>query len=104
VLAITTDNASNNSTLMARLSQTLRDSLDLNAAVPSMALNPKIQQLLHIPTYIPCLAHVIQLSVQSLLKTLKASATNNNLNITWEDSVDIQHGSQSGLPFTLEKV
>jgi hypothetical protein len=42
VLVIIIDNTSNNSTLIARLLQTLRDSLDLNVAVPSIALNLKI--------------------------------------------------------------
>jgi hypothetical protein len=58
-LAITTDNASNNSTFV--------DSLTTTFASESIDFNPKDQ-------WVRCLAHIINLSVQSALASLTAIA------------------------------
>ena len=63
VLAITTDNASNNTILMDNLSKNLRQGIKNLSHVSSRLLDPGIQELCSIPTYIPCLAYIIQLTV-----------------------------------------
>jgi hypothetical protein len=60
VLAITTDNASNNTTLIAIVNDTIH-ALKLNT-------DPAIIQ-------VPCIAHEIQLSLNDLLGKMKASIT-----------------------------
>jgi hypothetical protein len=70
VLAVTTDNASNNKTLIA-------------------AVNDSIKKL-HIETestivQVPCLTHVIQLSLVDLLGKIKASPKNDNAETEWSD-------------------
>ena len=62
ILAVTTDNASNNDTLMRALNQELDKSVE-DVFAPEVAR-------------IPCLAHVIQLSVKALMKELDIDAKN----------------------------
>lgn len=61
VLAITSDNASNNSTLLSNIQDSIQ-SLDLHDDTPIIR--------------VPCLAHVIQLSLKQLLGQMKANPKN----------------------------
>ena len=63
VLAITTDNASNNNTLVSSLQQSLSDTTTV--------------------IRVPCLAHVIQLSLKELLGQMKADPINDTTEIHW---------------------
>jgi hypothetical protein len=65
VYAITTDNASNNQTLVNTLQQSMPDNVNL--------------------IRVPCLAHVIQLSLNSLLRGMKASPQNETTDTTWTE-------------------
>lgn len=71
ILAITTDNASNNNTLLACT----------NDAIQSLELNNR-STIIHVP----CIAHVIQLSLQDLLSQMKARPSNEAPEIEWSDS------------------
>ena len=75
VLSVTTDNASNNNTMVAGV-QEVGQSLGLNE-----------DQLFRIP----CIVHVIQLSLRELLGKVKANPVNDEVESKWEDS---QHRSQ----------
>lgn len=70
VLAITTDNASNNATLIATVNDTIT-ALKLNT-------DSAIIQ-------IPCSAHVIQLSLNDLLGKMKASPKNDTADLEWKE-------------------
>ena len=70
VLAITSDNASNNTTLV----QAVQDSID-SLQLPSSPVVVRI----------PCLAHVIQLSLRELLGSVKADPQNDNIDKTISD-------------------
>jgi hypothetical protein len=65
VFGITTDNASNNKTLVDSLQQALSDDINLIRS--------------------PCLAHVIQLSLNQLLDRLKAVPLNDTTETKWTD-------------------
>jgi hypothetical protein len=65
VFGLTTDNASNNKTLVDSLNQALSDSV--------------------IITQIPCLAHVIQLSLNQLLDRIKAVPLNDLAVTKWTE-------------------
>lgn len=70
VLAITTDNASNNNTLMSSIQESVQAlGLD-NAAI----------------IRIPCMAHIIQLSLHDLLGLMKASPKNETVQTDWSDT------------------
>ena len=71
VLAITTDNASNNKTLMKRTQESL-SALDL----------PDQLSIIRIP----CLAHVIQLSLKKLLGEMKANPKNKDHRRHWPEA------------------
>lgn len=70
VIALTYDNASNNKTLLRSFNEAV-DSLDLQAQLPLVR--------------IPCLAHVIQLSLKDLLCLMKVNPRNDNPNRAWSD-------------------
>jgi hypothetical protein len=92
VLAITTDNASNNNTLIASIQESVQ-SLDIcyGAAI----------------IRIPCIAHVIQLSLKQLLGYMKANPQNETTEMVWseEHSRAIRtKASKQGIANTLNKV
>jgi hypothetical protein len=92
VLAITTDNASNNNTLVECLQESLQ-SLEL----PSQTMIVRV----------PCLAHVIQLSLKELLSFIKANPKNNTTIQEWTDTqAQFLHTAkqQRGIDYTLAKV
>jgi RNase P/RNase MRP subunit p29 len=70
VLAVTTDNASNNTTLMAVVNDTVQAlKLSTDSAI--------IQ--------VPCIAHVIQISLNDLLGKIKASPKNDIAELVWNE-------------------
>lgn len=73
VLAITTDNASNNNTLVASI-QEMVQSLDLGDDTAIIRVS--------------CIAHVIQLSLKQLLGQMKAEPKNNTTQVEWTESQD----------------
>jgi hypothetical protein len=92
VLAITADNASNNNTLMSCVQE----------AIQSMELNHNMTII-----RIPCIAHVIQLSLKQLLGQMKANPKNKAAEIEWsEDQVQSLHIRQEekDIVDTLNKV
>jgi hypothetical protein len=86
ILAITTDNASNNRTLTRELQQALA------------AGNFKAQG-----GHISCFAHIIQLSLKELLGRIRIEATN-EVEKTWKDDSLIQIEDADGIGRTLAKV
>ena len=69
ILSITTDNASNNNTMMTCIQETIQ-SYDLS--------NTSVFR-------IPCIAHVIQLSLKQLLGKIKANPVNKEAESEWSD-------------------
>lgn len=87
VFGLTTDNASNNKTLAASLQQALSDGV--------------------IITRIPCLAHVIQLSLNRLLARIKAVPSNESAETMWSESqsrLARENAQQCQISSTLNKV
>jgi hypothetical protein len=73
VLAITADNASNNNTLMENIRKSL-ESLELPNQTPIIR--------------IPCMAHVIQLSLKALLGAMEADPQNDEEETEWNENED----------------
>ncbi|KAJ5267276.1 hypothetical protein N7478_010084 [Penicillium angulare] len=71
VLSVTTDNATNNNTLMTGVQDTLQ-------AQCSRRSDPLIFR-------VPCIVHVIQLSLTELLGKLKAAPSNKQIDLEWSD-------------------
>jgi hypothetical protein len=88
VLAVTTDNASNNTTLIESIQDSLQ-SLKLPNQTPIIR--------------IPCIAHVIQLSLRQLLGEMEANPKNETTEIEWTE-VDDQVTQQREIVNTLNKV
>ncbi|QKX61420.1 uncharacterized protein TRUGW13939_08568 [Talaromyces rugulosus] len=87
VFGLTTDNASNNKALAASLQQALSDGV--------------------IITRIPCLAHVIQLSLNQLLVRIKAVPSNESAETKWTESQSRlvqENAKQCQISSTLNKV
>lgn len=84
VQAITTDNASNNSTAMDYLRSFVRGT----------------GRTYHIP----CLAHVLQLSLGAMLAVLKASPANENEEDVWDDELVGSVRDETGFTKVIEKV
>jgi len=92
VLAVTTDNASNNSTLIS----SLQDSLQ-SQGLRSDTLIIRV----------PCLAHVIQLSLKQLLGQMKADPVNENIDTVWSEEhtkIARQTATEYSMANTLKKV
>lgn len=70
VLAVTTDNASNNTTMMSSIQESLQ-SLELNNGSTIVR--------------VPCIAHIIQLSLNDLLGKIRAIPKNESAEIDWSD-------------------
>ena len=69
VLSITTDNASNNNTMMTSIQETIQSYGLSNTSI----------------FRIPCIAHVIQLSLKQLLGKIKANPVNKEAESEWSD-------------------
>jgi hypothetical protein len=91
VLAITTDNASNNDTLVGSM-RTSMQALDLPNHIPIVR--------------IPCLAHVIQLSLKDLLAMMKLNPKNDSIDRQWsvEQDASLKHLQKRDIIYTLTKV
>ena len=92
VLAVTTDNASNNNTLIESIQQSIQ-SLELPNQTPIVR--------------IPCLAHVIQLSLRDLLGLMRVDPKNDTTDRQWSEdySQSLQKNQrQQGIIYTLSKV
>ncbi|EED14179.1 hypothetical protein TSTA_103980 [Talaromyces stipitatus ATCC 10500] len=92
VLAITTDNASNNNTMISSIQESIQ-SLELNN-------NSNIIR-------VPCIAHVIQLSLKDLLGQMKANPKNEMVEMQWsEDRIGPIHATNQRrmIVDTLNKV
>jgi hypothetical protein len=93
VLAVTTDNASNNKTLVDSLHHSIEA---LNLPDSTRAVR------------IPCLAHVIQLSLKDLLGLMKANPNNDTTDTVWSEeenkSALEKARSEKGIIYTLAKV
>jgi hypothetical protein len=87
VLAITTDNASNNNTLMSSIQESIQ-SLELDHDTTMIR--------------IPCIAHVIQLSLNQLLGQMKANPKNETIEMEWTEANDQE--TQKDIVNTLNKV
>jgi hypothetical protein len=87
----TTDNASNNNTLIESLRKYLESLEQADKAVV---------------VRIPCLAHVIHLYLKELLGLVKANPKNDNPDQVWSDAqtrlLGIEH--HQGIVYTLKKV
>jgi hypothetical protein len=70
VLSITTDNASNNNTMMTSIQETVQLLGLSNASI----------------FRVPCIAHVIQLSLNQLLGKMKAKPANKEAESEWSDA------------------
>ena len=105
VLAVATDGASNNTTMMVQFNDQIRETLDTSPALRSQAFDADIMRLTDSSTHIPCLAHVIQLAVRALLDSVRVTAKNQQVDNHWDDEVDRRlMATYDGLPSTLEKV
>jgi hypothetical protein len=92
VLAVTTDNTSNNSTLI----------LSLQDSLQSQGLGSDTQLI-----RVPCLAHVIQLSLKQPLGQLKANPVNKNIDTVWSEEhtkIARQTAREYSMANTLKKV
>lgn len=92
VLVVTTDNASNNRTLLSSIQESIQ----------SLGLNPDSTIV-----RIPCLAHIIQLSLKDLLGQMKAILENETAEMRWsEDRVESLRGrpQKPDIVITLNKV
>ena len=91
VLAITTDNASNNNTVMSSIQESVQSLRLDNAAI----------------IRIPCIAHIIQLSLNDLLGLMKANPKNETIQTDWSDTcsafLDFRH-QDTAIADTLNKV
>jgi hypothetical protein len=96
VHAITTDNASNNSTMIEQLDE-MFDELSSSSG--------NFYDTIH---HIPCFAHIIQLAERALLGSIRICPTNSQIELDWNQQVgqaELQTLKQSkGLPWTLGKV
>ena len=70
MLAITTDNASNNTTLVQAVNDSART---IQLSTDSTIIR------------VPCIAHVIQISLTDLLGKMKASPSNDTAELNWSD-------------------
>jgi hypothetical protein len=95
ISAITTDNASNNNTLVTGVQEMLDNIASSNL------LGDKVQ-------HIPCLAHIIQLALQALLGSIRLNPSNEQLLRNWQEDQELGELSElersRGIAYTLAKV
>ena len=91
VLVVTTDNTSNNQTLMGVVEGRLNSSFNLN--------HPLVDQ----PYHLPCLAYVIQITVYVFLQHLNIESQDDEISIRLgDDNKKLVYSG--GLPGSLEKI
>ena len=91
ILAITTNNTSNNQTLMGAVVGRLNNSFNLN------------HLLVDQPHHLPCLAHVIQITVHIFLQHLNIKSQDEEI-LTRLDDAEKRLVHSEGLSGSLEKV
>jgi hypothetical protein len=89
VLTITTDNASNNLTLIDSLQESLQ-SLELPSQIPIIRM--------------PCIAHVIQLSLKELLGQMEVNPRNDREETEWTERDNETRRENQEIVHTLDKV
>jgi hypothetical protein len=89
VLTVTTDNASNNGTLLGSLQDAV-ESLELPGNIPVIR--------------IPCIAHVIQLSLKELLGQMDANPRNDREEMEWTEGGNGARQENRKIVDTLNKV
>ncbi|EED11521.1 conserved hypothetical protein [Talaromyces stipitatus ATCC 10500] len=89
ILTVTTDNAANNSTLMNSLSESLQ-SIELPNQIPVI--------------HIPCMAHIIQLSLNELLGRMEVNPRNDREEIEWTERDKSAQPENQDIIHTLEKI
>ena len=105
VLASITDNVINNSTLMDSLKHRLNESLDRSHSVMSIIFDPEILKIVESSVHMPCLAHVIQLSVCALLDVIRVTVRNDEIETHWNDEEDVSFSAFiERLSSTLKKI
>lgn len=98
VISITTDNASNNGTMISEINMYLEDAL-----TNRRFLDGTIQ-------HIPCLSHICQLGLKALLGKIRSTPTNDTFIRNWQqdqeldDLARIRNEEERGVPYTLAKV
>jgi hypothetical protein len=98
VVSITTDNASSNTTMVLEINGYLQEALKANSI-----LKKKVQ-------HVPCLSHVIRLSLQALLSFVQLRPTNETFVRNWvaekelSDLEKIKASNKRGIPYILAKV
>ncbi|PQM43461.1 hypothetical protein VC83_09652 [Pseudogymnoascus destructans] len=96
IISITTDNASNNTSMMRDV-EIMLDSIADNEHF----IGGKVQ-------HIPCLAHVIQLALSALLGRIRITPTNQEILMNWEEENQMEGLAKlqkdKGIGFTLGKV
>ena len=98
VISITTDNGSNNGTLIHEVNVWLEDAFDKH-----LFLDGNIQ-------HIPCLSHVLQLGLKALLGQIRLSPKNEVFVRTYKEDLElndlekIAKDEERGLPWMLAKV
>jgi hypothetical protein len=89
VLTITTDNASNNSTLVESLKGSIQE-LELPGNIPIIRM--------------PCIAHVIQLSLKELLGQMEANPKNEREEMDFTGGTGSSQQTNHKIIYTLNKV
>lgn len=93
IMAITTDNASNNSTLLASIQEMILELTKENGYFKN-----RVQ-------HIPCFSHVIQLGLQALLGSIRLIPSNEELSKVWRPSDEPKKQAEGyTIVFTLAKV
>ncbi len=98
VISVTTDNATNNSTMVSQINQYLADALQSHRF-----LDGTVQ-------HIPCLAHIIQLALKALLGKIRLRPTNETFIRDWREDQElndlekIKATEKRGIPYILAKV
>jgi hypothetical protein len=100
VHSITTDNASNNSTLIQSMNE-LVEELQYRLNRDEGFFTGRIQHM-------PCFAHVLQLALKALLGSIRINPTNADIQLNWDESnAELELGnlkSSKGIAWTLAKV
>jgi hypothetical protein len=98
IISITTDNASNNSTMVSEFNELLHE-----VVRESRILGGHVQQ-------IPCLAHVLQLILKDMLGSLRICPKNEIFEKNWHEDQELsdiekmEKDYNRGIPWTLAKV
>ena len=103
VLGITTDNTSNNRTMFISITRQLKEELSDSFQVRDSLLDTELSKIINNQHHIPCLTHVIQLSVTAFLKRLQIEALNDLISFTWDD-VEENLTAHHGISRTIKKV